>query len=174
MSLEKQLEYSVVDLAEVIRDEPALIRDHLRAISRLLERGQIEPLPARVFEFDDAPLAFRYMAQAKHIGKIVLRHPGGLRVTADATYLITGGLGAIGLRIGQWLLDCGAKTPGFDGTNASREPCRHSCGRDAGDWSPNRDTSGRYLWSEVNYKQFLPACATCSHRFAGLSMRPAS
>ncbi len=109
MSLEKQVEYSVVDLADVIRDKPALIRDHLQAISRSLERGQIEPLPARVFESDDAPLAFRYMAQAKHIGKIVLRHPGGLRITPDATYLITGGLGAIGLRIGQWLLDCGAK-----------------------------------------------------------------
>jgi NAD(P)-dependent dehydrogenase (short-subunit alcohol dehydrogenase family)/acyl carrier protein len=53
------------------------------------------------------------MAQARHVGKIVLRAPAaagaGVRVSAGATYLITGGLGAIGRHTARWLVDAGAR-----------------------------------------------------------------
>ena len=49
--------------------------------------------------------AFRRMASARHIGKIVLM-PQGVR--SDATYLITGGLGGLGLRVSEWLVEQGA------------------------------------------------------------------
>jgi polyketide synthase 12/myxalamid-type polyketide synthase MxaB len=55
------------------------------------------------------------MAQAKHIGKVVLtpdRTNGasdGVQIVGDATYLITGGLGALGLRVARWLVDAGAR-----------------------------------------------------------------
>jgi myxalamid-type polyketide synthase MxaB len=54
------------------------------------------------------------MAQAKHIGKIVISQPpaadrvGGIR--DDATYLVTGGLGALGLKVASWLVAEGARS----------------------------------------------------------------
>jgi NAD(P)-dependent dehydrogenase (short-subunit alcohol dehydrogenase family)/acyl carrier protein len=59
------------------------------------------------------------MAQARHVGKIVLTvgdhalpvHSRTLppEFPADATYLVTGGLGGFGLKIARWLADGGAR-----------------------------------------------------------------
>jgi NAD(P)-dependent dehydrogenase (short-subunit alcohol dehydrogenase family)/acyl carrier protein len=53
------------------------------------------------------------MAQARHIGKIVItHHPHQVReavIQPDATYLITGGLGGLGLQTAGWLIDAGAQ-----------------------------------------------------------------
>jgi NADPH:quinone reductase-like Zn-dependent oxidoreductase len=108
-SLGKAIQYFIVDLSEQIDSDQPLIQAHLSRIGELLESGALRPLPARIFAFEDAPAAFRYMAYAKHTGKIVLRHPTMARIRADATYLITGGLGAIGLWSAQWLVERGAR-----------------------------------------------------------------
>src|SRR5690606_5224777 len=53
---------------------------------------------------------FRFMAQARHIGKIVVCHgkPSPAGVRADGTYLVTGGLSGIGPEIARWLARLGA------------------------------------------------------------------
>ena len=55
------------------------------------------------------------MQQAKHIGKVVLTMPTGhsadsspIKIEKNSTYLITGGLGALGLQLTQWIADQGA------------------------------------------------------------------
>jgi acyl transferase domain-containing protein/aryl carrier-like protein len=107
--LGRDIRYSVVDMADVLNQEPELIRSHLAEIYRALQDGSLRALPKRVYGFDDAAAAFRHMAQARHIGKIVLRHrAAGLRVSAEATYLVTGGMGGLGLRVARWLADRGA------------------------------------------------------------------
>jgi acyl transferase domain-containing protein/NADPH:quinone reductase-like Zn-dependent oxidoreductase len=107
-ALGKSIRYSVVDLGITMQEEPQRIQPQLQKISSAIEAGSLKPLPSHVFDFDDAATAFRFMAQAKHIGKIVLRHPGSLRISADATYLVTGGLGALGLHVARWLVEQGA------------------------------------------------------------------
>lgn len=108
-ALGKSIRYFIVDLAIELNHEPELIQSHLSKISAQVAGGSLCPLPVRVFDFEDAPEAFRHMAQAKHMGKIVLRHPAPLGVSADATYLITGGLGALGLHSARWLVEQGAR-----------------------------------------------------------------
>ena len=52
--------------------------------------------------------------KARHIGKIVLV-PGlasGVVVRPEGTYLITGGLGGLGLEVAAWLVRQGAELPG--------------------------------------------------------------
>ena len=53
------------------------------------------------------------MAQAKHIGKVVLMHHeagmAGVAPRGGSTYLITGGLGSLGLRVARWLVEQGAR-----------------------------------------------------------------
>jgi short-subunit dehydrogenase/acyl carrier protein len=49
------------------------------------------------------------MQQARHMGKIVIQMPTPLQPRSDRTYLITGGLGALGLRTAGYLAQMGAR-----------------------------------------------------------------
>ena len=53
--------------------------------------------------------AFRYMAQGKHIGKILInRDDPAIEVKADRSYLITGATGGLGMLFANWFADHGA------------------------------------------------------------------
>ncbi len=112
--------YTVVELADVCRNDPARINAILRPIVNEIRSGALQPLPMRVFPVADVIGAFRYMAQARHIGKVVVTlpptaHPPASPVSessfirCDATYLITGGLSGLGLRVAEWLVEHGAR-----------------------------------------------------------------
>jgi acyl transferase domain-containing protein/NADPH-dependent curcumin reductase CurA/short-subunit dehydrogenase/acyl carrier protein len=100
---------------------PILLRhDHLELIQSMLqdlaaafESGELTPLPRRTFALTNAVDAFRYMAQARHIGKVVLSidrlEPPAPALRADASYLVTGGLGALGLNVARWMVAGGAR-----------------------------------------------------------------
>lgn len=111
----------VIDLAQVIRDDPSLIAGLLEQILSLFAEERLHPLPLRMFGAAQVGQAFRYMSQARHIGKIVLSMvPDGVTAVtppdgraqhfeANATYLITGGLGGFGLALAEWMLRGGAR-----------------------------------------------------------------
>ncbi len=108
--LGRNREYYVVDWGMTAQHDPALIRSMLLEIVALIETGELKPLPYRAFPIDQALAAFRYMAQARHIGKLVIVQPQpDVIVRADATYLITGGLGGLGLITAHWLVERGAQ-----------------------------------------------------------------
>ena len=65
-------------------------------------------MPAEVYPLTEARAAFRRMQQARHIGKIVVQMPKPLQPRGDRSYLITGGLGAIGLHTAAYLAQLGA------------------------------------------------------------------
>ncbi|MEU3616181.1 type I polyketide synthase [Streptomyces sp. NPDC006872] len=60
----------------------------------LFGSGALETAPVRTFDVRRAPEAFRFMSQARHTGKLVLRMPRPL--DPDGTVLITGGTGTLG------------------------------------------------------------------------------
>jgi acyl transferase domain-containing protein/acyl carrier protein len=106
--------YHVFYLGEVCEKAPRVIGSLLRGIVGDMAEGALTPLPRRTFAGDAAADAFRFMAQARHIGKVVVCPPspaarGGLSIRSDATYLVTGGLGALGLEVARWLHDEGAR-----------------------------------------------------------------
>jgi acyl carrier protein len=74
-----------------------------------LDSGEIATLPVEIYPLAEAKAAFRRMQQARHIGKIVLQMPMPLQGQGDRSYLITGGLGALGLHTAAYLakLGCG-------------------------------------------------------------------
>ncbi|HLU25285.1 MAG TPA: SDR family NAD(P)-dependent oxidoreductase, partial [Longimicrobiales bacterium] len=104
--------YHVVDLGAALEQEPELIQELLKGLAAAFAAGELEPLPVRTFPMQNAVDAFRFMAQARHVGKIVLTSPTrplGAGLRPDATYLITGGLGGLGLRVARWMVDHGAR-----------------------------------------------------------------
>ena len=103
------IEYHIVYLGAVAESEPSRIAAMFTQLGGWFAGGDLEPLPLTVFEPDDVEDAFRYMAAARHIGKVVVRAPlGGFTIRPDATHLITGGTGGIGLCVARWLIDQGA------------------------------------------------------------------
>ena len=67
------------------------------------------------FQSRTAVDALRHMARAEHIGKVVIQAAAerlgrrGFALRDDGTYLVTGGLGGLGLKVARWLADRGAK-----------------------------------------------------------------
>lgn len=98
-------------------------------VSQLLQEGilggVVKPLKTTVFGKDQVEQAFRFMAQGKHIGKVLLKireeqslavnHPLTLPAICRTfcppshSYIITGGLGGFGLELAQWLIERGAR-----------------------------------------------------------------
>lgn len=104
--------YQIIDLVENTVQQPQLIQTMLQTIAHQFQQGILNPLPVKAFQAQDAIDAFRFMQQAKHIGKVVVTAPTTTFTKAmrpDATYLITGGLGSLGLRVAQALADEGAQ-----------------------------------------------------------------
>jgi NADPH:quinone reductase-like Zn-dependent oxidoreductase/acyl carrier protein len=102
------ISYEIVALDMTSMQDPERIRGLLTEVSEGLASGEWTPLPAEVYPLTEAKAAFRRMQQARHIGKIVLQMPNPLQPQGDRSYLITGGLGAIGLHTATHLAQLGA------------------------------------------------------------------
>ncbi|MFF7357291.1 SDR family NAD(P)-dependent oxidoreductase [Streptomyces filipinensis] len=110
--------FLAVDLERTIREEPERIAELFADVVQGFDRGDFTALPVTVHSFGDAPAAFTAMAKARHTGKLVLVPAAGEVVTTAAgaapvrpfgTYLITGGLGALGLQTARYLAERGAR-----------------------------------------------------------------
>ncbi|MER5556706.1 type I polyketide synthase [Streptomyces sp. NPDC002793] len=83
--------YRAFDLSEA---GPGRIGEILGEVMGLFSAGVLSLPPVRTFDVRQAPDAFRFMSQARHIGKVVLTVPRSL--DPEGTVLITGGTGALG------------------------------------------------------------------------------
>ncbi|MCL7427743.1 acyltransferase domain-containing protein [Streptomyces sp. YS415] len=78
------------------------IQETLGELMRLFESGVLEPLPVRAWDVRRAPEAFRFISQARHVGKVALTMP--VPVDPDGTVLITGGTGTLGSLVARHLV----------------------------------------------------------------------
>ncbi len=118
--LRNNASFIVIDLAQLIVDRPAYVGALLRDIVAHIEQGAFRPLPVRAFPAAKTATALRTLSQGKQIGKVAVsvdtrQQPAAHRerlpaqFQPDATYLITGGLGGIGLATASWMVEQGAK-----------------------------------------------------------------
>jgi acyl transferase domain-containing protein/acyl carrier protein len=115
----KGVSYLPVDLAGLALARPAQFHDLWREVTQEMAAGVWQPLRHQVFPIHEAVNAFREMARGKHIGKIVLSMrdvsdvliapAAGTSFNAEGSYLITGGLGGLGLQVAQWMVERGAR-----------------------------------------------------------------
>ncbi len=127
-------QYFPFDLGEVTKENPAFMRDLWKELGDLFEQAEFGPLPNKTFSIQKGQQAFRYMQQAKHIGKVVLTLPAiahaenqsAVSIKADSSYLITGGLGALGLKVAQWIEEQGGKQIALMGRSAPSEAAQQA------------------------------------------------
>nr|WP_144384396.1 type I polyketide synthase [Streptomyces sp. SAJ15] len=93
--------YRAFDLGEA---GPARIGEMLAEVLDLFARGRLRPLPTRVWDVRRAPDAFRFMSQARHIGKLVLSVPAAAP-ESDGTVLVTGAAGTLGRLVARHLVE---------------------------------------------------------------------
>ena len=111
--------FLAIDLYALARDRPEQLASLLSETMGFVCDHALGPLPFRTFPASQAESAFRHLAHGKHVGKVVLsmRDPDVRAVAAartgirpDATYLLTGGLGGLGLAVARWMVDEGARS----------------------------------------------------------------
>lgn len=102
------IDYEIVALDVTMMTDPDHIQRLMNEVADGMATGEWTPVPAEVYPLTEARTAFRRMQQARHIGKIVVQMPKPLQPHGDRTYLVTGGLGALGLHTAAYLAQLGA------------------------------------------------------------------
>ncbi len=118
------ISYFGIDADQLMQERPQLTRQLFAEVMQLFQDGLLHPLPYTLFDANQVTDAFRFMQQAKQIGKVVVTYKHGIHqppqrqapdpkahwaVSEHASYWVTGGLSGFGLRSAQWLVDKGAK-----------------------------------------------------------------
>lgn len=115
----KSISFAAVDLAGLLDRRPRTFARIFADAWRGVTPDGLRPLPRLDRDFADAAEALREMSRGTHIGKFVLGAPDEVRTVvpepltdgrfrADGSYLITGGLGGLGLSLAGFLVDRGA------------------------------------------------------------------
>lgn len=111
------LAYYAFDLRQRIVDRPDEVHAELTTLMGRFAAGELIPVPYRAFHPSQTTAAFRHLAAARHIGKLVLamaerefpvvQPPASPSI--PGTWLIAGGLGGVGLAMAEHLADVGVR-----------------------------------------------------------------
>jgi acyl transferase domain-containing protein/NADPH:quinone reductase-like Zn-dependent oxidoreductase/NAD(P)-dependent dehydrogenase (short-subunit alcohol dehydrogenase family) len=121
--LARSASFFVVDVVDLGMSDPRRLGAIVEETLALVQAGVLQPPPQRIFPAADLTGAFRYMAQARHVGKVLVStaeltaekpEPAPapnrpVRVDPGAGYLVTGGLGDLGRAVVDWLVREGAQ-----------------------------------------------------------------
>ncbi|VTJ57756.1 Hypothetical predicted protein [Marmota monax] len=124
----KNVTFHGILLDALFEDAGASWREVAGLLQAGIRDGVVQPLKRTVFSKAHVEQAFRYMAQGKHIGKVLVQvheedqEPVPQRpqptlmaavsktfCPAHKSYVIAGGLGGFGLELAQWLVTRGAR-----------------------------------------------------------------
>ncbi|MGB9306363.1 MAG: SDR family NAD(P)-dependent oxidoreductase, partial [Mycobacterium sp.] len=116
----QNLAFYGVDLGLMAESHPAAVRELLKTVYRLTAEGAL-PMPESThYPLAEAATAIRVMSAAEHTGKLILDVPHAGRSSvvlppeqaqafrSDSSYIITGGLGGLGLFLAEKMATAGA------------------------------------------------------------------
>ena len=129
--LDNNIAFFAIDLSKLIKNEQQWMTLLWNEAMAFFAEYELKPLPLELFPISNVVEAFRHMAQARHIGKVVISMDeetvevtvGAAEVAfdPDATYLITGGAGGLGLAVARWMVERGARHLALLGRSGASE-----------------------------------------------------
>ena len=116
----KNISFSAIDLGDALSGQRGGLGRMVQMLTGSIGRSGLSPLPYRCFPASRIHEAVKHMSQAKHVGKVVVamkdRHAPvrlpcdpDLRFDENASYLITGGFGGMGLALAEWIVERGGR-----------------------------------------------------------------
>eukprot|EP00026_Physarum_polycephalum_P000035 Phypoly_transcript_00035.p1 GENE.Phypoly_transcript_00035~~Phypoly_transcript_00035.p1 ORF type:complete len:2948 (+),score=330.54 Phypoly_transcript_00035:176-8845(+) len=117
-ALRKNITVTAIDSDRLLSTHPKIVREITYLVVDLMEAGKLAPIIIEEFPVSEYLAAFRHMQQSKHTGKLVfnLRDPKPVPVVdhrpffdPKGVYLVTGGLGGMGLKLLQYLYRNGVR-----------------------------------------------------------------
>ncbi|QND93844.1 phthiocerol synthesis polyketide synthase type I PpsC [Burkholderia cenocepacia] len=116
------ISYFGIDADQLMGALPELTARLFGDVMALFAAGVLHPLPYRAFPAERAEDAFRYMQQARQIGKVLVTYPSGtpaptrgvaraasLGLDPHGAYLVVGGTGGLGFASARWMVEHGAR-----------------------------------------------------------------
>ncbi|RJE70884.1 type I polyketide synthase [Reichenbachiella sp. MSK19-1] len=112
------LSYFAVDIDRLMGQKPKKASKLFGDVIRLFEDKVLKPHPYKQFSINEIGEAIDFIAKGKHIGKVIVSMDGEhvnalpaetLTLSADHSYLITGGASGFGLELAKWLANKGAR-----------------------------------------------------------------
>lgn len=100
------IRYRRIVLDDEIVSMPERVGQNWQALAAEIATGGLAALPTRSFPLQAATDAYRFMQEARHIGRIALTRR---RFDANASYVVTGGSGALGMAVARRLAEQGAR-----------------------------------------------------------------
>ncbi|OGM48910.1 putative polyketide synthase [Aspergillus bombycis] len=112
-----------IDLLQVLDENIDILHEMIGSVMEYFRQGKAGPIsPVTVFEAANVVKAFRYMQSGQHMGKIVVKmpdipptlpvarvHERASYFSANASYLLVGGLGGLGRAVATWMVEKGAR-----------------------------------------------------------------
>jgi acyl transferase domain-containing protein len=115
------LSFFAIDLSQMFLRRPAYCGVLFREVMQYFIKDHFQPPPLVVYPLSKVVNAFHFMARASHIGKLVISiadkqdvlitpaSDSSSAFRSDGSYLITGGLGGLGLTVARWMVGQGAR-----------------------------------------------------------------
>ena len=112
-----QAKIEIVDIDRLWKENPEIISNYFHSLIHLIVDERVPVLPYRVFSSANVTAAFRHMAAAQHIGKVVLSAQRSaapdmettIRTAPNGPYVVAGGTRGFGFATVKWLCEQGAK-----------------------------------------------------------------
>jgi len=116
------VQYHIVALDSMCYEKPLLVQDLLHRVCSHFDNNLLKPLPTKTYDMMSEYLeALNHLRYGNNIGKVVLTYPQSLspilptsiasaeiQAIGTGAYVITGGLGGLGLVTAKTLVDIGA------------------------------------------------------------------
>jgi phthiocerol/phenolphthiocerol synthesis type-I polyketide synthase C len=186
------ISYFGIDADQLMQERPDLTRRLFAEMMVLFHGGILHPLPYTKFDANQVVDAFRYMQQAKQIGKIVVTYGHGISghkfpghkaaksqmeksaprppvlFSSDKCYFVTGGLGGFGLRSAQWLVEKGAKHLILVGRSGATSPEAQAALADFAERGVNVHAAAVDVTDKTAVADLLAHCETVMPPLAGI------
>jgi acyl transferase domain-containing protein len=122
--------YAIVNLLDEAEKDDDLIPQLFQQVMPGFENGILTPLPLKAYPASEVVSAFRLMAMGRHTGKLVIvPDPKVFSINKEATYLVTGAFGGLGLAVAESLGAQGARHLVMVGRHAPDERAQAAIGK---------------------------------------------